>query len=371
MAHHTSLAGKLVVLIGGGGFLGSHLAQELLRSGARLRIAERHPETAFRLRPLADLGQIQFVRCNVKDRAAWPRRCTGPRRRCTSSAPSPATSRRCRPTAPGSPPRRPRARARAAFAYVSAIGADAGSDSGYAATKAEGEALVRAAFPQATVVRPSVLFGEDDRFVNLFAALIAGAAGAAGVRRRRPGCSRCSSTTPPRRSPTALADPAKHGGKTYELAGPEVMTVEESAPPHCRRAGARARAGRGARRAGALFAALPGTPMNPDQWKLLQRGYGRLGRAARDRRARRPAEAARAVPRPVDDALPQARALRGHQRSVVPLSRSADRAKPILPRLRRRCPRSGRRRARARGSSSGNPEALSYTRVPVMFAQAL
>ena len=68
MAQYPSLAGKLVVLIGGGGFLGSHLAQELLRSGARLRIAERHPEASFGLKPLADLGQIQFARCNVKDR---------------------------------------------------------------------------------------------------------------------------------------------------------------------------------------------------------------------------------------------------------------------------------------------------------------
>ena len=68
MAHVASLAGKLVVLIGGGGFVGSHLAEELLRRGARLRIAERHPEKAFCLKPLADLGQIQFGRCNVTDR---------------------------------------------------------------------------------------------------------------------------------------------------------------------------------------------------------------------------------------------------------------------------------------------------------------
>src|SRR5687767_5693682 len=65
MAH--SLEDKLVVLIGGGGFLGTHVAQELLRRGARLRIVERHPEKAFRLKPLAELGQIQFARCNVTD----------------------------------------------------------------------------------------------------------------------------------------------------------------------------------------------------------------------------------------------------------------------------------------------------------------
>src|SRR5690606_24683025 len=60
-----------------------------------------------------------------------------------------------------------------AFVYVSAIGADASSDSGYAATKGAGEEQVRGSFPNATIVRPSIMFGEDDSFVNMFARLIA------------------------------------------------------------------------------------------------------------------------------------------------------------------------------------------------------
>ena len=59
------LRGKLVTVIGGTGFFGKHLAQELLSRGARLRIASRHPERAFRLKALANLGQVQFVRCDV------------------------------------------------------------------------------------------------------------------------------------------------------------------------------------------------------------------------------------------------------------------------------------------------------------------
>ena len=61
----TSLEGKLVVLVGGSGFFGTHLAQALLSSGARLRIASRNPEKAFKLKPLANLGQVQFARCDV------------------------------------------------------------------------------------------------------------------------------------------------------------------------------------------------------------------------------------------------------------------------------------------------------------------
>ncbi len=54
----------------------------------------------------------------------------------------------------------------------------------YARTKAEGEAAVQAAFPPATILRPSVLFGEDDQFINMFAGLIAQLPRAAGVRAR-------------------------------------------------------------------------------------------------------------------------------------------------------------------------------------------
>ena len=67
MPSPSPLADKLVVLIGGSGFVGSHLAQALLERGARVRIASREPEKAFRLKPLANLGQLQFARCNAAD----------------------------------------------------------------------------------------------------------------------------------------------------------------------------------------------------------------------------------------------------------------------------------------------------------------
>src|SRR5688572_1515068 len=66
MARQAGLEGKLVVLVGGSGFLGKHAAQALLQRGARLRIAARHPREAWALRPLANLGQLQFVHCDVR-----------------------------------------------------------------------------------------------------------------------------------------------------------------------------------------------------------------------------------------------------------------------------------------------------------------
>ena len=65
MAKSGSLNGKLVVLMGGSGFIGNYVAQALLERGARVRIASRHPEKAFKLKPLANLGQMQFARCDA------------------------------------------------------------------------------------------------------------------------------------------------------------------------------------------------------------------------------------------------------------------------------------------------------------------
>jgi uncharacterized protein YbjT (DUF2867 family) len=271
MAHPSPLEDKLVVLIGGGGFLGAHLAQELLRRGARLRIASRHPEKAFRLRPLANLGQIQFMRCDVRKPASLAAAMHGADAAAYLVGTFGAHQAALQAEGAGAAARAAAEAGARAFVYVSAIGADVDSDSGYAATKGEGEARVRAAVPQATVVRPSVLFGEDDQFVNLFAGLIAGLP-AVPVFGSEAKLQPLFVDDAAAAIAEALADPARHGGQTYELAGPEVLTMDAL---HRRIAAAQGR-----ERAllavpdalSALFAALPGTPMNSDQWTLLQRG---------------------------------------------------------------------------------------------------
>jgi NADH dehydrogenase len=120
-------------------------------------------------------------------------------------------------------------------------------------------------------VRPSILFGEDDAFVNKFAGLIASL----------PVLPVFGSEAPlqplfvddaAEAIANALSDPARHGGKTYELAGPEVLTMDAL---HRRIAAAQGRERSFVAVPGPLaaaFAALPGTPINSDQWKLLERG---------------------------------------------------------------------------------------------------
>lgn len=271
MAHLGPLEGKLVALIGGGGFFGSHVAQDLLRKGARLRIAERHPENAFRLKPLANLGQMQFARCNVASRRSIAAAVQGADAVVYLVGTFGRNAQALQAEGPGIAAELAAAEGARAFVSISAIGADAASESEYARTKGEGELNVRAAFPSATILRPSILFGEDDNFLNMFARLIATMpvlpvfgdkarlqplwvddAAAAVVH--------------------ALSDPAAHGGKTYEIAGPEVVTMGEI---NRRIAEAQGRARSFIAVPDslcALFAALPGTPMSSDQWTLLKRG---------------------------------------------------------------------------------------------------
>ena len=271
MAHLGPLEDKLVVLLGGGGFLGMHVAQELLRRGARLRIAERHPEKAFRLKPLADLGQIQFARCNVTDRRSVEAAMQGADAAVYLVATWGSDRRALNAQGAGHAAEIAAAVGVDAFVYVSSIGADPGSDSGFASTKGEGEALVSAAFPRATIVRPSIIFGEDDRFVNMFANVIA-ALPALPVFGPQARIQPVSVDDAAEAIANALADPATHGGRTYELAGPEVVTMDEL---HRRIAAAQGRE-RGfipvPDALSRLFAALPGTPMTPDQWTMLERG---------------------------------------------------------------------------------------------------
>jgi NADH dehydrogenase len=158
-----------------------------------------------------------------------------------------------------------------AFAYVSAIGADPASDTGYASTKAQGEAQVRAAFPNATVLRPSILFGEDDEFINLFARAIA----AFPVMPVFGGSARLQPLfvdDAAKAVAEVLCDPERHGGRTYELAGPEVITMADLHRQVAEAQGRERPLWQVPDVLCGLFAALPGTPMNSEQWKLLQRG---------------------------------------------------------------------------------------------------
>lgn len=271
MAHFGPLEDKLVVLIGGGGFFGGHIAQDLLHSGARLRIAERHPESAMKLRPLANLGQLQFLRCDVKNRKSIEAAVQGADAVVYLVGTFGRDAQALQADGPGIAARAASAEGAQAFISISAIGADPASDSDYARTKGEGERNVLSAFPRATILRPSILFGEDDNFLNMFARLIAGMpvlpVFGENARMQPLWVDDAAAAVV-----AAISDPGAHGGKTYELAGPEVVTMGEL--------NRRIAASQGRERRffsvpdglASLFAALPGSPMSSDQWRLLKQG---------------------------------------------------------------------------------------------------
>ena len=281
-----NLDGRLVVLIGGSGFVGAHLAQALLARGCRLRIVSRRPERAFRLRPLANLGQVQFVRGDVTRPAGLAGALAGAYGVVNLVGAFAGDLDALQGAGAGRIAAQAQAAGVAALVHVSALGSDAASPVAYNRTKAEGEAAVRAAFPAATIVRPSVLFGEDDAFTNLFAGLIAKLP-ALPVFGPTAQLQPLNVDDAAEAIANALADPARHGGKTYDIAGPEAIAMLDL--------NRRIAAAQNRERtfialpdavSGAFAAAtgwLPGAPLSSDQWALLKAGnvlHGENGMAA-------------------------------------------------------------------------------------------
>lgn len=271
MATRGALDGKLVVLIGGSGFFGTHIAQELLACGARLRVASRHPERAFKLKPLGNLGQIQFARCDVTKPDSVRAVMAGADAAVYLVGAFAGNLPALQADGAGLAAAAAKENGAASFVYISALGADAASEAAYARTKAEGEQAVLVAFPKATVLRPSVLFGEDDKFVNMFAGLIA-ALPVLPIFGADKQMQPLWVDDAAQAVVNALADPGEHGGKTYEIAGPEPLTMGQINRMIAEAQGRRRAFIEVPDKLSAIFAALPGTPMNSDQWKLLKGG---------------------------------------------------------------------------------------------------
>jgi NADH dehydrogenase len=262
---------RLVTLFGGGGFVGRYVCEALAKTGVRIRVAERDPRRAWFLQPLGGVGQISAVAADL----GRPQ-TIGPAVEGADivinlvgifKGPLDAVHvEGARGAAEAA-----NANGASAFVHVSAIGADPSSDSDYARTKGLGEQAVRSAFPKATIIRPSLVFGPEDQLTNRFASM-------AGLpvlpviaprTRFQPVFVRDLGQA----IAAAALDPRTHGGKTYELGGPEVMTMREL----------NARVAELAGRSPALvdvpnpvaqvissFGFLPGAPLSRDQWLMLQ-----------------------------------------------------------------------------------------------------
>ncbi len=169
------MAGLLVTIVGGSGFVGRYIAQRLAKQGCRIRVAVRRPNEAKFVEPYGSVGQVVPMLCNIRNddsvRAAVRGadvvvNCVGildeTSYQSFSSVQAEGAGRVARIAAEEGVGR---------MVHISAIGADAEAESEYSQTKAAGEALVLEHCPDAVILRPSIVFGPEDQFFNRFAGL--------------------------------------------------------------------------------------------------------------------------------------------------------------------------------------------------------
>ena len=166
---------NLVTVFGGSGFVGAQAVRQLAKAGWRIRVAVRNPNLAYAMRLHGDVGQIDIVLANVRDEASLRRALQGATASLNLVGVLRETGRQGFQAVQATGARNIAAAARAEgvtrVVQVSAIGADANSASKYARTKAQGEAAVREIYPDAVIVRPSIVFGAGDGFFERFAAM--------------------------------------------------------------------------------------------------------------------------------------------------------------------------------------------------------
>lgn len=166
---------KLITIYGGSGFVGRYIARRMANAGWRVRVAVRRPNEAIFVKPYGAVGQVEPVLCNIRDDASVAQamqgadavvNCVGVLNELGKNefdaVQAEGAERIARLAAQNGVDR---------MVHISAIGADAASNSQYSRTKAEGEAGVLAHMPNAVILRPSVIFGQEDQFFNRFASM--------------------------------------------------------------------------------------------------------------------------------------------------------------------------------------------------------
>ncbi|HEX2816660.1 MAG TPA: complex I NDUFA9 subunit family protein [Phenylobacterium sp.] len=221
---------NLVTVFGGSGFIGAQAVRQLAKAGWRIRVAVRNPAKAYAMRLHGDVGQIDIVQANIRNLPSLRRALAGATAAVNLVGVMRETGRQGFQAIQVMGARNVAEAARAdgvtRLVQMSAIGADAESDSKYARTKAEGEAAVREIYPDGVIVRPSIVFGPEDDFFNRFAAM-----------------AQISPVLPligggqTRFQPVFVGDVGKAlaravaapeaAGQTYELGGPAVFTFRQ------------------------------------------------------------------------------------------------------------------------------------------------
>lgn len=264
---------KLVAVFGGGGFIGRYVCEQLFDYGeheVRLRVVSREPRSAHYIQPMAQVGQWGIVRGDVTDMDSVRRAVEGASAVVNLTGAFKGMAA-VHVTGARNVAEAARDAGASALVHVSAIGADASSEAVYARTKGEGEAAVRDAFPGATIIRPSVVFGPEDNFANRLASL----SRLPALPVIAPNCKFQPVYVEDLAKAIARAavDPKTHGGETYEIGGPQVLTMREFTCEILKAANRETELVDVPGPIASLmsyFGFLPGAPLTRDQWLMLQ-----------------------------------------------------------------------------------------------------
>jgi NADH dehydrogenase len=265
-------APPLITIFGGGGFIGRYVCEALLKTGARLRVAGRDPRKAWYLQPLGSVGQVSAIAADITRPDTVERAVEGADAVINLVGVFKGDLEAIHVGGAGKLAAAAKKTGSRAFVHVSAIGSNPDSPSTYGQTKGRGEQAVRAAFPKATIIRPGTVFGPEDDFTNRFAAMaeFPFLPVIAPRTRFQPVYVRDLA----RAIAAAALDPKAHGGKTYELAGPEAMNMRELNERVATLAGCKPdliEVPDFMAAVIALFGFLPGAPLSRDQWLMLQK----------------------------------------------------------------------------------------------------
>ena len=270
------MTAHIATVFGGSGFIGRYVVKRLAAAGYQVRIAARDTEAAAALKPMGDVGQIVAMGASVNDAAAVARAVEGAEVVVSLvgilAEARPGDFQRIQADGAATIAQAAAAAGVRRLVHVSALGVSAEHPSLYARSKAAGEAAVRAAFPAAVILRPSLVFGPEDGFFNRFARM-------AQLSPVMPVIGGATRFQPVYVGDVAdavmagLTDAA--AGKTFELGGPRVATMRElltyilaeTARPRCLVAVPMVVA----RMQAMLLEHVPGKPLTRDQLLLLAR----------------------------------------------------------------------------------------------------
>ncbi len=267
---------SVATVFGGSGFIGRYIVKRLAKQGFVVRVAVRDTERALFLKPMGAVGQIVPLHASLTNEPTVHRAVDGADLVVNAvgilSEPRSGDFQRIHAEGAGLVARHAAAAGVARLVHISAIGADPDGASRYAASKGAGERMVREAFPAATILRPSLVFGPEDQLFNRFAAM-------ARLLPVMPVI--CGDT---RFQPVYVGDVADAvmavlarpdaAGAVYELGGPRVWSMRELLAYILRETGRNRRmmnVPMGLARLQARFMELvPGKPLTRDQLLMLQ-----------------------------------------------------------------------------------------------------